>query len=555
MKRTLLSLLSLILALSLSLCCFVGCNNEPVDNNDDTPPADNPPADGQEDPYVHTERYLTEAQFNTIKAALEARDNAFGSLDSSIVPAVTMNIETLSACSITSISIPVQRTLSADSFDNFTFTINVVGSSLDGMRSSPVGGRTLTIKGSDYDLTENSYIYRYITVDLSDAPVVLKEGETLALGSAEDTLIAAYVKTEVSDIATYMKMECKEPGMFQHGGTDTLIYNRDLLCFDFVMETTFESEAAYNAYVADQKAAEDEFNAKVQALKDAGYKGKKLSIIGDSISTFQGVCNDTNVNVTLGSNTAHNTKNANVCDWSLTYWGRLATELEMELCVINSWSGSKVYGTKDSSTGIVDTDDSLLERADQLHRDGGTPNDPSDDVAPDVIIVYMAINDMLNSPRASHLDGANVDKAAAMQQWKETELDSQYAAYKASGNITVGTPSDTYENWQEAYAMGIMLMQETYPNAEIWLMTLVESNAHSSGKKAHIDHGNLYIRAIAEMLDVNLIDQQENGYITKANSYLYGHDEHELITAIHPNLKGHDLMMRLIVDEFYKKLS
>ena len=49
--------------------------------------------------------------------------------------------------------------------------------------------------------------------------------------------------------------------------------------------------------------------------------------------------------------------------------------------------------------------------------------------------------------------------------------------------------------------MGLMYMKETYPDAEIWVMSLVDNHAHSSGKKGNIDHGNLYIRAIADLLD------------------------------------------------------
>ena len=552
MKRSLLSLLALLLALSMLLCCFVSCKEDPPQTDDPNAGDDTTPPAEDAKPYTHSETYYTETQHNTIKAALEAKDSAFGALDGTLTPAVTMNIETLTDCSITSISIPVQKTLAADSRGRFTFTVSVVDSTLTGMRSAPVSGITLELGAEEYELTEKSFIYRYVTVDLSSSPIVLKAGETLALGSAEDTLIAAYVKTAASDIATYLKKECGEPGMFQHGASAELIYDRDLLCFDFTMQRTYASEAAYNAYVAAKQAEEDAFNAKVQALKDAGYKGKKVSIVGDSISTFSGVSNNTSINTTLGQNSSHNSASGNVCDWTLTYWGRLITELEMELCVPNCWSGSKVYGTKEN--GVVDPADSLLERADQLHRDGGTPNDPTDDVAPDVIIIYMGINDTNNSPKGTFLNAPGIDKAAAMQQWKAEELDAQFAKYKETKTITVGGKDGTYENWQEAYALGIMLMQETYPDAEIWLMTLVESNAHSSGTKDKIDHANLYIRAIADMLDVKLIDQQENGYITKQNSYLYGHDEHELITAIHPNLKGHALMARLIIDEFYKNL-
>jgi hypothetical protein len=386
MKRYIFSLLSLLLSLLLVLACFTGCNEEPESGDDggDPPPAADTPAP---DPYQHAQKYYTEEQFNTVKAALEARAAAFGSLDSEMVPAISLNVAALSDCSITSISIPVQKTLTTDSLGEFSFTLTVVGSSLDGMRSFPREDRVLKIKAQDFDLAENSYIYRYVTLDLSQDPIRLRANETLALGNAEDTLIAAYVKTTASEIATYLKTECKETGMFTKGSTDSLAYDRDLLCFDFVIEKTYESKAAYDAYEAEQKAMEEAFAAKVQALKNAGYKGKRISIVGDSISTFKGVSDDTAINSTLGINNSHNDKDNNVCDWTMTYWGRLITELEMELCVPNCYSGSKCYGTESKHNGK----DSIVARADQLHRDGGTPDNPADDVAPDVILVYMAM--------------------------------------------------------------------------------------------------------------------------------------------------------------------
>ena len=65
----------------------------------------------------------------------------------------------------------------------------------------------------------------------------------------------------------------------------------------------------------------------------------------------------------------------------------------------------------------------------------------------------------------------------------------------------------------------------------------------------------LTLVALAEVLGVKLIDQQKNGYITKANAYLYGQDEGTGIYALHPNVMGHELTMRLIVEEMYKHLS
>ena len=549
MKKRLLSLISLILALSMLLCGLIACNK-------DTPPAqeqpdgDTPPSAPAAEPYVSSKKYFTDEQLATIKTALEAGDSAFAPLDASMVPVVSMNIECLSGCSITSISIPAQKTLAADALGNFTFTVSVIGTTVDAMRSYLKSSTTLKINGTEHGLENNSYVCRYITVDLSDSPIVLKANETLALGDPEDTLLAACVLTENSTMASYMKKECGEPGMFIAGASDDLAYDRNLLCFDFTIQQTFESEAAYQAYVAAEKAAEDEFNAKVQALKDAGYKGKKLSIMGDSISTFEGTSNDSSVNSTIGIHNSFNTVNSNLSEWSLTWWGRLVSVLEMDLCVANAWSGAKCQGSSGKGNGK----DSMLERADQLHRDNGTPNDKSDDVAPDLIIIYMGINDMMTSDRADFLDNPVVDVKAAMQTWKQ-KMDTKLEAYKRNPVIDVDGGNMPYDNWQEAYALGLMLMQETYPNAEIWAMSLVDNHAHSSGKNGNINHGNLYIRAIAECLGVGLIDQQRNGYITKENAYLYGQDEGTGIYALHPNVKGHDLMMRLIIDELYKKLS
>ncbi len=562
MKRFWLSLLALMLALSMLLCCFVSCNKD----EDTEPPADDsgddttPPAE-EEQGYVHSENYLSDSAFSTLKTALEAKDPAFAALDDTMAPAISMNIEILSDCSITAISIPVFKTLAADGFGAFSYTIGVVDSSLAGMRSAPVSGITLAIDANQYDLSENAYIYRYITVDLSKTPIELGAGQTLALGAPDDTLIAAYVKTQESDISTYLKKNCGEPGMFKKGGSADLDYDRDLLCFDFKMEQTFEDEAAYQKYAAELKAAEDAFAAKVQALKDAGYKGKKISIMGDSISTFAGVSNNAEINLNLAGHSSHNTKDSNVCDWTLTYWGRLAVALEMELCVINSWSGSKVFGSETDENKGYGTTDNMLERADQLHRDGGTENDPTDDTQPDLIILYMGINDVLNSPWGTLPEelAATNDQQALMASWI-TEVRDRGSAYTPGMTVYPCTHEETascsclYKSWQAAYALSLDLIKATYPNAEICIMTLVESNAHSSGKKVHIDRANICLRALAEYYDCTLIDQQNNGYITKQNSYLYCHDQEENISSIHPNLKGHELMMRLIVDELYKNL-
>ena len=105
------------------------------------------------------------------------------------------------------------------------------------------------------------------------------------------------------------------------------------------------------------------------------FKGKRLSILGDSISTYQGVSNDSSVNSTLLYNPSFYRSPFSL---EKTYWMILINELEMKLCVNNSWSGGNLSGIGDPDSGV--------NRAHQLSTDSGEK--------PDFVIVFMGINDL-----------------------------------------------------------------------------------------------------------------------------------------------------------------
>ena len=104
-------------------------------------------------------------------------------------------------------------------------------------------------------------------------------------------------------------------------------------------------------------------------------KGKYVSILGDSISTYKSVSND---------NTANSNIDANPYFYhgefplDKTYWMQIIKAFDMRLCVDNSWSGGNLSGADDFSAGV--------NRAEQLSRDDGTK--------PDLIIIFMGINDL-----------------------------------------------------------------------------------------------------------------------------------------------------------------
>ena len=132
-------------------------------------------------------------------------------------------------------------------------------------------------------------------------------------------------------------------------------------------------------------------------------KGKKLSILGDSISTYQGVSNDERTNSTIAANPYFY---RDPFPLDKTYWKIIMDDLNMTLCVNNSWSGGNLSGIDDSTSGV--------NRAAELSRDNGE--------SPDLIIVFMGINDL----------GRSVDLSVFAESYEKalTTIRNKYPAAK-----------------------------------------------------------------------------------------------------------------------------
>ena len=104
-------------------------------------------------------------------------------------------------------------------------------------------------------------------------------------------------------------------------------------------------------------------------------KGKRLSILGDSISTYRGVSDDKDACAAIAYNPY---RYKDPFPPERTYWGRLIEKFGLELCVNNSWSGGNLSGRDDPAAGV--------NRAKFLSRDDGRE--------PDIVIVFMGINDL-----------------------------------------------------------------------------------------------------------------------------------------------------------------
>ena len=104
-------------------------------------------------------------------------------------------------------------------------------------------------------------------------------------------------------------------------------------------------------------------------------KGKRVSILGDSISTYKNVSNNADANITTFVNPY---KYSDPFPLEKTYWMRVIKTFGMTLCVNNSWSGGNLSGKDNESSG--------MNRAHQLADNNGEK--------PDFIILFMGTNDL-----------------------------------------------------------------------------------------------------------------------------------------------------------------
>lgn len=113
-------------------------------------------------------------------------------------------------------------------------------------------------------------------------------------------------------------------------------------------------------------------------------KNKKISILGDSISTYENISNHPFYNPTLRYNPTYYTDQIELDE---TYWMILINQYQMELCVNHSWSGGylsrHIPNVGSDFTGNLSC---AIERANYLAR--------NHQEKPDIILVYIGTNDL-----------------------------------------------------------------------------------------------------------------------------------------------------------------
>lgn len=236
----------------------------------------------------------------------------------------------------------------------------------------------------------------------------------------------------------------------------------------------------------------------IQKLKTA----KRLSVLGDSITTFQNFSPD-------DYNPFYASGRDGLPNASYSWWGIVAREKRWALSSINGYGGSQVADT----AGRTDIPMCSTTRTSGL-ADKGTP---------DVIIILGGTNDF------GH--GVPIGTWAGMDDLPTTG-----------------------EDFRKAYALMLNRIHASYPLAMVYCCTLPNrerDEVPGSLEKYHdqyLHQFNDAIRQIAPMLNCRVIDLESCG-INQYNMETYMSDYHEDTgIATHPNIAGHALIAQRILN-------
>lgn len=233
-------------------------------------------------------------------------------------------------------------------------------------------------------------------------------------------------------------------------------------------------------------------------------KGKKVSILGDSVSTYLNYSNNTKYNSTIGKNSVYYNKYDQSRDpvhMSLqlndTWWMQVINELELELCVNNSWSGSRIYDI-DESAGFG-------YRCENLHND--ITNEQ-----PDIIIIYLGTNDF-SFCHMSELGNSSINYNTVMDDPILTSC--------------------------KCYAKMLGKIVNKYPNAKVYCITLFP---RLKSEKQPTQFNNDLIN-VAKHYGCSIINLEQYKELLDNNFKYYIEDN-----RVHPGKYGMDLISEAVIN-------
>ena len=238
-----------------------------------------------------------------------------------------------------------------------------------------------------------------------------------------------------------------------------------------------------------------------------------FSVYGDSISSFEGILpqgwrvffEGEQLELT-GVKTPHD-----------TWWGQVIDHFGGQFLANASWSGCVVEG-RDFPVGAS------AERIEHLQADGRTPDD---------ILVHIGIND--------YGWGSGYAQICAATPSAPPKLAAECPDH---GKVAGMAPEGTLANFEESFRRMLATMHAQYPNARIWVTTLLPGRVKGAHRPTSprwfrgicVDEYNKIIRAAAGDADsCYLVDMQAFGY------------DYDAIDGTHPTALGMKQMASMFI--------
>lgn len=252
--------------------------------------------------------------------------------------------------------------------------------------------------------------------------------------------------------------------------------------------------------------------------------GKTVSVLGDSISTFENVSSGKGAetsNSTIKNNAVFFTKGKNGVYLDDTWWMQFINELGGTLLVNNSYSASRVFNPDAPHT----SSSSYYKRCINLHDNTG--NNAGE--KPDVIMIYLGYND--HSRGSSTIgDYASIDYASLI---------------KTDGSdVTYSEPKTTCE----AYVIMLHKIKNLYPDAEVYCLNLPYRGNLSEAYEARIRTFNSNIKKIVKDAGFIYVDTFEESGLPVNGTIIYNFNG----DYVHPNKNGMDAITSACLNTFYK---
>ena len=453
-------------------------------------------------------------------------------------PMVELSGKNLYAIKVDCVSAGTMTVWGYDDPDNL-FELSAIYDRASG-NSAATAAEAGKVKIADLSLTSGTNTYYLNGTDGVVCPKVL--------GFQFPTSGGATVKYHNNQTSGFMDGYPSPSSYYGNVGSQLFVYKRTsggynanaCLAFEFLYKTveasssstskslqlTMKSGTEHTVDLSDIIYDPTSITSRVTSLENRfSLEGKKLSIIGDSISTFNGY-------IPTGYDYFYpKTGTGYVSSVDDMWWKKLADETGLSILKNASWSGSCV------------TNESTAYSTAQCASTNARINDLADNgTNPDIIICYIGINDFFqvrsNGTRYSKALG-DYTALTALSAQPEDEMQSE-TFYPTT--------------FSEAYALMLGKIMTTYPSAKVYCCTLPEANPHNSNYQGDTDGFPVFnqlstpltlvsyndrIRTLARNMGARIIELHDCG-INYWNVNSYTQD------GLHPLITGHELIKNKI---------